>query len=449
MAHLSGHEPLSQNHDRWGRRFPWRVIGKGMGGVLRGGLAALFILHALAAQASIGGGQVLDAATAHPIAGAVVEGDGHAVRTDPEGMFTLPFPASRLNVRTPGYARVAMADGAADPIKTEIRLQAFVPKGLYLSVLGFRDPGLRRAALQLIDETELNALVIDVKGDRGRMLYASALPRASHEGMQKAFSRQEMAALLEDLRKRGIYTIARVVAFKDAPFALAHPELAVHNGRGGVWTDGEGQSWADPFRPEVHDHVIAVAEEAAGLGFDEIQFDYMRFPDATGLVFSKPSTEAGRVAAITSFLTEAKRRLTPYNVFVAADIFGYVLWNQNDTGIGQRLADLAPLLDYLSPMLYPSGFQYGIPGYRESMLHPYEIVNLSLRNAQMRTRLPAVRFRPWLQAFRDYAFDRRPFTADEIRAQIRAAEAFGSNGWMLWNPRNVYSDTGLRRDGRP
>jgi hypothetical protein len=220
--------------------------------------------------------------------------------------------------------------------------------------------------------------------------------------------------------------------------------LAVHNQAGHIWTDREGLAWTDPFRHEVWDYVLGVAEEAARLGFDEIQFDYLRFPDEPGLVFSKPATEANRVAAISGFLAEAARRLTPYNVFVAADVFGYVLWNANDTDIGQRLEDLAPHLDYISPMLYPSSFQYGIPGYANAVAAPHEIVNLSLRNAQKRTGLPALRFRPWLQDFRDYAFDHRVFGAAEIGAQIRAAEEIGSDGWMLWNPRNNYSAAGLR-----
>ena len=144
---------------------------------------------------------------------------------------------------------------------------------------------------------------------------------------------------------------------------------------------------------------------------------------------------------------EARTRLYPYNVFLAADIFGYVNWNFNDTDIGQKLEELSPYLDYISPMLYPSGFQFGIPGYRNPVANPYEIVYLTLKKAQQRTQLPPVRFRPWLQAFKDYAFDRRYFAGKEIKDQIKAVEKFGSNGWMLWNPRNVYMTDGLKKKG--
>ena len=143
------------------------------------------------------------------------------------------------------------------------------------------------------------------------------------------------------------------------------------------------------------------------------------------------------------FFKEARRRLTPFNVFLAVDAFGYVCWNPGDTKIGQNLEHLSGIVDYVSPMLYPSSFQYGIPGYRKPVEHPYEIIRLSLDQALRRTQLTPLHFRPWLQAFRDYAFG-RPFTAGEIRSQIKAAEDFGANGWMLWNPRNQYSAADLK-----
>jgi hypothetical protein len=126
------------------------------------------------------------------------------------------------------------------------------------------------------------------------------------------------------------------------------------------------------------------------------------------------------------------------------DSFGYVCWNQNDTGIGQRVEDLATAVDIISPMLYPSGFQFGIPGYRNPVEHPYEIVRLSLEECSRRTANTAVRFRPWLQAFTDYAFSRKAFGADEIAKQAKASRDAGADGWMLWNPRNVYSTNDIK-----
>lgn len=311
-------------------------------------------------------------------------------------------------------------------------------KALYLSFFGIGSRELRDNALRLIDESELNALVIDAKGDRGLVSYRSSVPLAAEVGAQRVRTIPNLPALLNELRRREIYTIARIVAFKDHPLALSRPEWAVRTASGGIWLDRENLGWADPFRPQVRDYNLSLAEEAAVLGFDEVQFDYVRFPDAQGLRFAEPSTMPARVATITSFLAEARSRLRGTCAKLSADVFGYILWNKDDTGIGQRLEDLAPEVDFVCPMLYPSGFHFGIPGYRNAVEHPFEVVLHSLREARQRTGLPPARFRPWLQAFRDYQFDGREYGAFEIHRQIEAAEEFGSTGWMLWNPTNRY-----------
>jgi hypothetical protein len=385
-------------------------------------------------------GLVLDAATRKPVAGASVTLDGIAVRTDHNGEFDFPHPVERIAARAPGYRRAEIVPGDKAPI---IELKPFTPKGLYLSFWGAGHGGLRGAALKLIEETELNTLVIDVKGDQGLLSYPSAIPMAGEIGAQKTITLKKLPALVNSLKEKGIYTIARVVVFKDTPLASARPELAVRRTDGTPFTDREGLGWVDPFFSEIWDYNIAVAEEAARMGFDEVQFDYVRFPDTAGLVFSQENTEENRVAAISGFLARARERLAPYNVFTSADIFGYVCWNTNDTSIGQSLDELALHVDYLAPMLYPSGFQYGVGEYKNPVKYPYEMVYLSLRKAQQRSGLPAVRFRPWLQAFRDYAFDRRHFKEFEIAAQIEASRDFGSNGWMLWNASNTYQKYGL------
>jgi hypothetical protein len=323
-------------------------------------------------------------------------------------------------------------------------LTPFRPKALYLSVYGIGDRKIRTAALGLLEKTELNALVIDLKGDRGLVPYRSAIPMATEVGAQRVITIGDLPALVTELRQRGIYTIARIVVFKDTLLAIGRPPLAVRRGDGSIFRDREKLAWTNPYSRDVWRYNIGVAVEAAKAGFDEIQFDYVRLPDATGLAYELPWTEQNREAAIDGFLGEARKALLPFNVFLAADVFGYICWNPDDTKIGQKLEHLAAIVDYLSPMLYPSSFQFGIPGYRNPIEHPYEIVRLSLDRARTRTHLPPVRFRPWLQAFRDYAFGGRPFTAGEIRAQIKAAEDFGANGWMLWNPHNQYSGADLK-----
>jgi hypothetical protein len=389
--------------------------------------------------------KVVDLFTKKPIEGALIISGKDGQRTDANGWFVKTNGGYKVAVRAPGYLRT---EQMIIPHQ-EIKLMPFTPKALYLSFYGIGDRNLRQSALRLIRETELNALVIDVKGDRGMIAFKSAIPLASEVGAQKIITVKDVSGLLKYLRENGIYTIARIVTFKDPLLALKRPDLAVKTPAGEVWQDRENLAWVDPFQKEVWDYNINIATEAAQYGFDEVQFDYVRFPDAVGLHFSKPNTTENRVKAICGFLTEAKSRLFPYNVFLAADVFGYVNWNFNDTDIGQKLEEIIPYLDYISPMLYPSGFQYGIPGYRNPVANPYEIVYRTLKRAQERTQLPPVRFRPWLQAFKDYAFDGRYFAGKEIKDQINAVEKFGSNGWMLWNPRNNYFTDGLRKKGDP
>ncbi|MYN20653.1 GTP-binding protein [Rugamonas sp. FT107W] len=387
-------------------------------------------------------GTVHSQADQSPIAGAIVTSNGASTLTDAAGKFHLPGAGQEVAVRAPGYTRrqAVHADGEA-PLR--LALTPFQPKAVYLSAYGIGSDALREAALRLVDQTELNALVIDVKSDRGMIPYASTIALAERVGAQKVRTVRDMPALIAQLHQKNIYLIARIVTFKDEPLATARPELALKNSEGKLWRDGENLPWVDPMRQEVWQYNLDIAEEAARLGFDEIQFDYVRFPDASGVQYAQPNTQASRVDAISGFLSAARQRLAPYNVFVAADIFGYVLWNTDDTAIGQQLERLTQPLDYICPMLYPSGFKWGIPNYPNAVAHPYEIVYQSLQRARQRTGLGGARFRPWLQDFTDYAFDHRPFGAAEVQAQIDAAEAAQSNGWMLWNPRNRYSDGGL------
>lgn len=392
--------------------------------------------------------RVVDFFTKNPIQGAIITFNNNVFLTDENGMLSTDALIDKVYVRAHGYLRAEKTiEKSLLKKPVQVELVPFTPKALYLSFYGIGSKALRDPVLKLIEETELNALVIDVKGDRGGIMYKSSVPLATEIGAQKIITVKDIKSVITSLKEKGIYLIARIVVFKDDLLAHARPELAIRTQDGQIWYDRENLAWVDPSRKEVWDYVINIAIEAAQQGFDEIQFDYVRFPDTTGLVFSVPNTSENRINAISGFVAEAKRRLIPYNVFLSADIFGYVCWNQSDTNIGQTLDGISSSVDYLSPMLYPSGFQYGIPGYRNPVAYSYEMVFFTLKKAQLRTNLPSTRFRPWLQAFRDYAFDKRHFTAKEIREQIEAAEKFGAHGWMLWNPLNVYSDEGLKKTG--
>mgnify|MGYP000927277569 CR=1 FL=1 len=417
--------------------------------LLWGLLLGLLQRHPAQAQiAPTWSGQVVDAQSGQPIAHATVQCGAPcaepSVRTDAQGHFTLNTSGHppRLSVRACGYSR--LNDTLASVSPNSLALQPIRPKALYLSVFGIGSRPLRESALKLAAATEINALVIDVKDDRGLVPHRSASVAASGLGPQKTITVADMPALVRQLKAQNLYLIARVVVFKDNQWASAHTQWAVHRADGSLWRDGEDVAWIDPFQQGAWDRSLALAEEAAQMGFDEIQFDYIRFPDATGLVFSEPATESRRVATINAFLAAARQRLARYNVLIAADIFGYVAWNTNDTQIGQQLEAIAPHVDYLSPMLYPSGFTFGIPEHRNPVAEPYAIVEHTLKRAKQRAAGTHVCWRPWLQAFRDYGFDKRPFGALEIRAQIDAAEATDTQGWMLWNPRNHYDESGLK-----
>ncbi len=392
-------------------------------------------------------GKVVNAQTKEPVEAAVVTLGAEVARTGPDGTFRLEGSGDTLKLRAPGYARRELPTSELSGPAPEIPLNPFKVKALYLSTYGFASKSLREAALEVIDKNHMNALVIDVKGDSGIIPFKVDLPLAEEAGAQKTILFKDYKGLLASLKEKGIYLIARIVVFKDDYLAAARPQWAVKTKGGGVFRDRERQRWTDPFNKEVWDYNIAIAKIAAEQGFDEIQFDYVRCPDNKAVAFPQPNNMTNRTKAITGFLKAAHEALAPYNVMVAADVFGYVMWNLDDTGIGQQVADLLNAVDVVCPMLYPSGYQAGIPNYRNPVQHPFEIVYLSLKEAQERTGVSPLRFRPWLQAFRDYAYHGGDFGEDRIKTQIEAADKFGSSGWMFWNARNVYPQGGFDSGG--
>lgn len=398
-------------------------------------IVLLVILTALTWGATTSG-IVLDKTTQKPIADAIIISCGKEYRTDINGTFTVPSSKS-IGVRAVGYDRKFYTTGG------KMYLNRFIPKALYLSSFGANSSKLMGNAKQLICNTEINALVIDIKMDRGQIAFKTANPIANKIGAQDLILFKDLKKFVADLKKQGIYTIGRIVVFKDTPLITAYPQWGVKKDDGTLFKDKEGLYWIDASRTDAHKYVLDIAAETAAAGFDEIQFDYVRFPDRKGIKFSVENTQANRVKAISSFLEAARVRLISYNVFISADIFGYVSWHNADIDIGQRVDALAPYVDYLSPMLYPSGFNAGIPGYPNPVKANYEIVKHSLDKALLKSGNSPLNYRPWLQAFRDYAFDRRIYGEKEIRDQIRASEDFGSCGWILWNPRNVYTGAGL------
>ena len=330
-------------------------------------------------------------------------------------------------------------------------------KGLYLTYHAAGHEDLRSHALDLIDTTELNALVIDIKGDLGLLAYRSDVITATAIGANSAPTIQDWPSFMADLKARDIYTIARIVVFKDNYLARAHPEWAAIDGStGGLWLDREKLPWLEPFHEAVWDYNIALAVEAAQRGFDEVQFDYVRFPtdgSISRIAYSQDSEVPGaRSRAITGFLARAHTALEPYPTRLAVDVFGYTTWHTGDFHIGQDLPAMAPYLDVLSPMLYPSTYNFGLinmPQYSFAIAYPYEVVYESMIRAISRVKAanPDIIVRPWIQDFPDYQFDGRTYTPDEVRAQMFGAYDSGGGGWMLWDPRVKYTPEALSTTG--
>ena len=392
-------------------------------------------------------GRVIDAATGSALRGVSIWAGPAEIVTDTEGRFTTApvVPGSTIWVKTPGYERRKLTAGASE---VTVKLPPHSVRAAYLTYYGVADRGIRQRVLDLVSRTELNAVVIDVKGDRGMIPYRTGVQAAIDAGAQGPVIIKDFEEQLAAWKAQGIYTIARIVAFKDNLRATTRPDLAIIDTRTGKpWIDRENLAWVDPFREENWDYLIAVAKEAVAKGFDEVQFDYVRFPTDGKLSaarYSQVNNATTRLPTIAAFLAKARRELGPTGAFLGADVFGYTAFNSNDTDIGQRIEELSAHLDYMCPMVYPSGYHLGIPGVRNPVKNPYEVVKESVRLTRQRSQNPAMQVRPWLQDFKDYAFDKRIFGPGEVTAQIRGAGDAGASGWMLWNPKNDYTAAALK-----
>jgi LysM repeat protein len=315
-------------------------------------------------------------------------------------------------------------------------------RGFYVSYFAIGHPESRQRVFELLEQTELNTVVIDLKGEHGWLSYPSQIPLAHEIGAVRPTA-QDFQEIIANLKARKVYTIARIVTFKDAPLAKAYPELTVKTSSGAAWQDRDNIGWVDPFLKPVWDYNVQIAVEAAQLGFDEIQFDSLRFPTASQAgepQFSQEISKDSRVAAIAGFLSVARGQLNPLGVKLAAKTFGYTCWRKDDMLIGQDIERMAQYLDVLSPMLYPSTFDNGIPGYRLPVAHPYEVIYESARRAVSRVNWLGCTVRPWIQDFQDYRFDRRNYGPEEIQAQIKGCFDAGCDGYLAWNPQLKYSN---------
>lgn len=383
-------------------------------------------------------GTVTDKATGKPISNTLVYLGSSWIATNGQGAFHFDnVPASpTLVFKAPGYAKLeAKAIASA---RRDAQLVPFLVKGIHIP-FGIKAAQVM-ADMDLVGKTELNAIVVDVKAEKGRVNWETQVPLAKEISATYQVG-VDLTDVVERCKAENIYCIARLPVFQDTRLATTRPKLALHYPNGKAFTESGDRGWTDPTNPAVWDYNIALAKEAAALGFDEIQFDYVRFPGRQdGLYAGTTATEQGRVDAITGFLARAQKELHPTGVFVSVDVFGLTVAMDDDQGTGQRLRDLGPYVDYISPMVYPAVWTEGpyllskglqIQSCADAVKCPYEVIFNSYKRAVARTSAPV---RLWLQAYAG----KGNFGVAEYRKQKEAAEDAGSRGWMFWNASGVY-----------
>ncbi len=329
------------------------------------------------------------------------------------------------------------AGAAAKPAAPEPRELPAEVRGVHVTMALASLPGKFDEYLALVDEG-LNTIQLDVKDENGEVGFVpSAVPLAKEVGAARPYYAPRRLARLA--HARGVYLIGRIVVFEDPHLSEGAPELAIRNSDGSVWRTAAGLGWTNPYDRRVWDYNVSIAEVAARAGFDEIQFDYVRFPtdgDLSSAVFpGKTSTAPGWV--IAQFAHYAAKRLGPLGVRVSADVFG--LAATRDLGIGQVPKRLAKYVDAIYPMVYPSHYGAGEYGLEDPNAAPGATVEWSLADFRQELKQGNAELIPWLQ---DFSYGRTYRLAD-VRAQIEAARLMGARGYLLWNPLGVYTPGAL------
>ena len=326
-------------------------------------------------------------------------------------------------------------------------------KAIYVSSWVAGTPSIRSRLIKLIENTELNAVVIDVKDNTGVL---------SWDGRIK-----DLDSLIEELHAKNIYVIARISAFQDPSFVKRHPELAVKNiNTGEVWKDHKGIPWIDTGSRAMWEYLSQIGKEAYKRGFDELNYDYIRFPTDGNLKSMQfpISGERGiydKRGIVRDFYKYLHNEFSPLGIPISGDLFGIIATNKNETkALGQDLGDALLYFDYVALMVYPSHFYAGTAGYQNPAAHPYEIIEYSTRGAvaiavetssstrnasgtpQVASSTLIAKLRPWYQDFDMGAV----YTKEMVRAQINAGYKFNVNSWMLWDPANKYTPEALEKE---
>lgn len=379
---------------------------------------------------------------------ALSTGSGAAPQEQAAGM----EPANSMMASVTHTFSVNLAEGRLDnpikpsDLKEDPQVDAPKVKGIY--VTAYSAGGSRMSQLvDLVDKTELNAMVIDIKDDLGYITYKTDNTELNKLGKPQPFIR-DIDALMARLQKHDIYPIARIVVFKDTILAKKHPELSFRHKDGSVWSNGKGDSFVNPYSKEVWDYNIAIAKEAAKLGFKEIQFDYVRFPEgfekrADSLSYTK--SEMSRVDAVSSFVKYAKDELEPLGIRVSVDIFGYAASVPAAEGIGQDFVKISDNVDVICPMIYPSHYTTGWFNAKDPDKAPYQTIKGAVQDTQTKLselgeKQPIIR--PWIQDFTASWLGSGHYIKygkHEVEEQIRALKEMKVDEFLLWNASNRYT----------
>lgn len=370
--------------------------------------------------------------------------------TSPDTVLTDPDAAAETAALAADSAAQADPDSATSPALPARMQRPDSVRALYVNAWAAGSRSRMADLIRIAETTEINALVIDIKESDSYLTHgATSIALANEIGAHERPASRWLPALVDTLNAKGIYPVARIVVFKDRMLADKRADLAIQHRDGGTWKDQKGKPWVNPYSRTVWDYNIAIAKEALDMGFAEVQWDYVRFPDVTDarraeMVFPG-ANGVSRDDNIRDFITYSRQQLASYGVPITADVFGLVTHLEGDVQIGQNWEKLVVVSDVILPMVYPSHYNPGLYGFQRPNAQPYEIVRLSMEDAVRRSKFLAdsagVRtgeVMPWLQAFSATWIDNITYGPEHLRAQIQATYDAGLKSWVLWNPGTKY-----------
>lgn len=321
-------------------------------------------------------------------------------------------------------------------------------KALYMTSCAIGTPAFREHVFGLVESTEVNSVVIDIKDYTGTLSFKPRDPELIPLYENSGCGSPYMGEIIDELHESRVYVIGRITVFQDPYYAERHPEVAVQKASDGtLWKDFKGLHFADPGSQQVWDHTVSIAEASYAIGFDELNFDYIRFPSdgpMQDIAFpqSGDKEKADVLEEFFEYLHVSLEESIPGAV-TSADLFGMTTVAEDDLNIGQVFERALPYFDYIAPMVYPSHYPPGFEGFADPNTVPYEVVKHALGSAVEKTEKAGFergKVRTWIQDF-DYGGN---YGAEEVRAQIQAAYDVGLDSWMIWDPKNEYTREALR-----